>query len=98
MTHIYLQLKKLQDIVIIDKLTSYPLIHNKSSRFKGRTINVLLTNQSQVHPKGVTKARVIGALEIALWDSMKSASIATLGVVHRRFFNWSFLFIKPDLF
>ena len=37
------------------------VIHNKSSRFKGRAINVLLTNQSQVHPKGVTKAHVRGA-------------------------------------
>ena len=31
------------------------------SRFKGRAINALLTNQSQVHPKGVTKADVRGA-------------------------------------
>ena len=46
-----------QNIVIIDKL----VIHNKSSRFKGRAINVLLTNQSQKHPKGVTKADVRGA-------------------------------------
>ena len=37
---------------MIDKLTSYLVIHNKSSRFKGRAINVLLTNPSQVHPKG----------------------------------------------
>ena len=30
-------------------------------KFKGRAINVLLTNQSQVHPTGVTKADVRGA-------------------------------------
>ena len=44
--------------MIIDKLTSLLVIHNKSSRFKGRAINILLTNQSQVHPKGVTKAHM----------------------------------------
>ena len=48
------RLKKLQNTVIIDKLT----IHNKSSRFKGNDINLLLTNQSQVHPKGVKKSHV----------------------------------------
>ena len=37
------------------------MIHNESSRFKGRTINVKLTNQSQVLLKGVTKAHVRGA-------------------------------------
>ena len=31
------------------------------SRFKGRTINVLLTNQSQLSPRDVTKALVRGA-------------------------------------
>ena len=47
--------------MIIDDLKSLLIIHNKSSRFKDHTINVLLTNQSQVHPKGVMKARVRGA-------------------------------------
>ena len=54
-------IKKAMNIVIIDKLTSLLIIHNKSSQFKGRTINALLTNQSQVHPKGVKKADVRGA-------------------------------------
>ena len=52
----------LQTIIIIDELTSQLLsIHNKSSRCKGRAINASLTNQSQVHPKEVTKAHVRGA-------------------------------------
>ena len=38
-------IKKVQNIVTIDKFTSNLVTHNKS-RFKGRTINVLLTNQS----------------------------------------------------
>ena len=51
--------KKLQNIVIIQKmplLTSYPQPYVKI-----RALYVLLTNQSQVHPKGVTKAHTIGA-------------------------------------
>ena len=32
--------KELQNIIIIDKLTSLLVIHNKSPRFKGRAINV----------------------------------------------------------
>ena len=51
----------LQNIIIIYELTSQLLIHNKSSRFKGRALKASLTNQSQVHPKGVTKAHVRGA-------------------------------------
>ena len=47
---------------MIDILTSQVLIHKKSSRFKGCIINFLFTNQSQVHPKGVTKAHVVVAL------------------------------------
>ena len=57
----YGRLKKVQNIVIIDKLTSELAIHNKSSRFNGRASNALLTDHSQVHPKGVTKAHVRGA-------------------------------------
>ena len=48
------------DIPLIQKLQNI-IIHNKLSRFKGRAIIVLLTNQSQVHLKGVTKAHVRGA-------------------------------------
>ena len=36
-------IQKLQNIVIIDKLTSKLVIHNQSSRLKGRVINVLFT-------------------------------------------------------
>ena len=54
-------LKKLQNIVIIDKLTSQFVIHKKTTRFKGHAIKILLTNQSQVHPKGVMMAHVRGA-------------------------------------
>ena len=50
--------KKLQNIKIIDKLTSYLALHNKSSRSKSRAIKVMLTNQGQVYPKGVTNADV----------------------------------------
>ena len=45
---------------MIDKFTFQLVIHVKSSRFKGHTIYFLLTNQSQVHPKRVTEADVIG--------------------------------------
>ena len=46
--------------VIFGKNLSF-ISHNKSSRFKGRAINVSLTNQSWVHLKGVAKAHVRGA-------------------------------------
>ena len=48
------RLKKLQNMVIYDKLTSLLVIHKKLPQFNGCAINVLLTNQSQKYPKGVT--------------------------------------------
>ena len=43
----YRRLKKLHNIIINDRFTSYLVTNNKSSRFKGRAIIV--------HQKGVTK-------------------------------------------
>ena len=89
--------KKLQNIKIIDKLTSYLALHNKSSRSKSRAIKVMLTNQSQVLPKGVTNADVreaqshIGEHSIPLDAPLTSTSMATSSVVPRILFNRSFI-------